>query len=156
MLAPGLPVTDVQSMEESLGGVNGFFLIRLARQFTLVLGLLGLVLAVIGVYGVISYAASRRTHEIGIRMALGASRIDILRMVMRNGVMLVGTGLALGLVLTLLGARVISSLLIGVSSTDPLTLGLVSLLLAAVGMIACFIPARRAMKTEPLIALKYE
>jgi len=155
-LAPALPLTDVQTMEQSLGGVNGFFLFRMGSRFTVVLGLLGLVLAVVGVYSVISYAASQKTHEIGVRMALGAGRGDILKMVLRQGVVLVGAGLLAGLVLTFLAARGIGSLLVGVSPSDPITLVSVALLLAAVGLVASYIPARRAMNIEPLRALKYE
>lgn len=155
-LAPGLPLTDVQTMEQSLGGVNGFFLFRMASRFTVTLGLLGLVLALVGVYSVISYAAAQKTHEIGVRMALGAGRGDILKMVLRQGFVLVGAGLLAGLVLTFLAGRGIGSLLVGVSPSDPVTLVVVALLLAAVGLVASFIPARRAMKIEPLRALKYE
>jgi predicted permease len=155
-LAPGLPVTDVQTMEQSLGGANGFFLYRMASRFTVILGLLGLVLAVVGVYSVISYAASQKTHEIGVRMALGAGRGDILKMILRQGFVLVGAGLLAGLVMTFLAARGIGSLLVGVSPSDPVTLISVAFLLAAVGLVASYIPARRAMNTEPLRALKYE
>src|SRR5579864_8145128 len=155
-LAPALPLTDVQTMEQSLGGANGFFLFRMGSRFTVVLGLLGLVLAVVGVYSVISYAASQKTHEIGVRMALGAGRGDILKMVLRQGFVLVGAGLLTGLVMTFLAARGIGSLLVGVSPSDPVTLVSVALLLAAVGLIASYIPARRAMNVEPLRALKYE
>jgi len=155
-LAPALPLTDVQTMEQSLGGANGFFLFRMGSRFTVVLGLLGLVLAVVGVYSVISYAASQKTHEIGVRMALGADRGDILRMVLRQGFVLVGAGLLTGLVLTFLAARGIGSLLVGVNPSDPITLVSVALLLAAVGLVASYIPARRAMNVEPLRALKYE
>jgi predicted permease len=155
-LAPALPLTDVQTMEQSLGGVNGFFLFRMGSRFTVVLGLLGLVLAVVGVYSVISYAASQKTHEIGVRMALGAGRGDILKMVLRQGFILVGAGLIAGLVLTFLAARGIVSLLVGVSPSDPITLISVGLLLAVVGLVASYIPARRAMNVEPLRALKYE
>jgi predicted permease len=155
-LAPGLPITDVQTMEEALGGANGFFLYRMGSRFTVVLGLLGLVLALVGVYSVISYAASQKTHEIGVRMALGAGRGDILKMVVRQGFILVGAGLLAGLVLTFLAARGIVSLLVGVSPSDPVTLISVALLLAAVGLLASYIPARRAMNIEPLRALKHE
>jgi len=154
-LAPALPLTDVQTMEQSLGGVNGFFLFRMGSRFTVVLGLLGLVLAVVGVYSVISYAASQKTHEIGVRMALGADRGDILKMVLRQGVVLVGAGLLAGLVLSFFAARGFGSLLVGVSPSDPVTLVSVALLLAAVGLVASYIPARRAMNVEPLRALKY-
>jgi predicted permease len=155
-LAPGLPLTDVQTMEQSLGGVNGFFLFRMASRFTVTLGLLGLVLALVGVYSVISYAAAQKTHEIGVRMALGAGRGDILKMVLRQGFVLVGAGLLAGLVLTFIAGRGLGSLLVGVSPSDPVTLIVVALLLAAVGLVASFIPARRAMKIEPLTALKHE
>jgi len=155
-LAPALPLTDVQTMEQELGGVNGFFLFRMGSRFTVVLGLLGLVLAIVGVYSVISYAAAQKTHEIGVRMALGADRGDILKMVVRQGFFLVGTGLIAGLVLTFLAARGIGSLLVGVSPSDPITLISVAILLAVVGLVASYIPARRAMNIEPLRALKYE
>ncbi|HKD81973.1 MAG TPA: ABC transporter permease [Candidatus Angelobacter sp.] len=155
-LAPGIPLVDVQTMEEELGGVNGFFLYRMGSRFTVVLGMLGLLLSLVGVYSVISYAAAQRTHEIGVRMALGAARGDILKMVLRQGFVLVGTGLIVGLVLTFIASRGIGSLLVGVSPSDPLTFLAVTLLLAAVGLAASFIPARRAMKVEPLSALKYE
>ena len=155
-LAPALPLTDVQTMEQELGGVNGFFLFRMGSRFTVVLGQLGLVLAIVGVYSVISYAAAQKTHEIGVRMALGAGRGDILKMVLRQGFILVGAGLIAGLVLTFLAARGIVSLLVGVSPSDPVTLISVALLLAVVGLVASYIPARRAMNIEPLRALKYE
>jgi putative ABC transport system permease protein len=155
-LAPGLPLTDVQTMEQSLGGANGFFLYRMGSRFTVVLGLLGLVLALVGVYSVISYAASQKTHEIGVRMALGADRGDILKMVLRQGFVLIGAGLVSGVVLAFLAGRGIGSLLVGVSPSDPVTLISVALLLAAVGLVASYIPARRAMNIEPLRALKYE
>lgn len=155
-LAPGLPLTDVQTMEESLGGVNGFLLYRIGTRFTVALGLLGLVLALVGVYSVISYAAAQKTHEIGVRMALGAGRGDILKMVLRQGFVLVGAGLIVGLVFTFIAGRGLGSLLVGVSPSDPVTLCVVVLLLGGVGLVASFIPARRAMKTEPLRALKYE
>jgi predicted permease len=155
-LAPGLPLTDVQTMEQGLGGANGFFLFRMGSRFTVVLGLLGLVLALVGVYSVISYAASQKTHEIGVRMALGAGRDDILKMILRQGFVLVGAGLIAGLVLSFLAGRGIRSLLVGVTPSDPVTLISVALLLAAVGLVASYIPARRAMNIEPLRALKYE
>jgi NAD(P)-dependent dehydrogenase (short-subunit alcohol dehydrogenase family) len=101
-------------------------------------------------------AASQKTHEIGVRMALGAGRGDILKMVLRQGLILVGAGLVAGMVLTFLAARGIGSLLVGVTPSDPVTLISVAVLLAAVGLVASYIPARRAMNIEPLRALKYE
>jgi predicted permease len=155
-LAPGLPLTDVQTMQQALGGANGFFLFRMGSRFTVVLGLLGLILALVGVYSVISYAASQKTHEIGVRMALGAGRGDILKMVLRQGFVLVGAGLIAGLILSFFAARGFGSLLVGVSPSDPVTLISVAFLLAVVGLVASYIPARRAMNIEPLRALKYE
>jgi putative ABC transport system permease protein len=155
-LAPGLPLTDVQTMEQALGGVNGFFLYRMCTRFTVALGLLGLMLALVGVYSVISYTAAQRTHEIGVRMALGAARADILKMILRQGFLLVGAGVVAGLLLTFIAGRGIGSLLVGVTPSDPLTLIGVALLLSAVGLLASLIPARRAMNVEPLRALKYE
>ncbi|HET7873414.1 MAG TPA: ABC transporter permease [Terriglobales bacterium] len=155
-LAPSLPLFGVESMEQSLEGANGFFLFRMGTRFTSALGLLGLLLALVGVYGVISYAAAQRTHEIGVRMAMGADRPSILRMVLKQGVFLIGGGLAAGLLLTFAATRGIGSLLVGVSPRDPITLGLAAAFLALVGLLASFIPARRAMNVEPLKALKYE
>ena len=155
-LAPELPVFDVQTMEQALEGVNGLFFIRMATRLTIVLGMLGLLLAIVGVYGVVSYSASQRTHEIGVRMAMGASRADILRMVLKQGFSLVGFGVVAGLVLTFVTGRAVSNMLVGVSPSDPLTLALVTVLLSSISLIASLIPARRAMKVEPLKALRSE
>lgn len=155
-LVPELPIFISQTMEQSLQGGNGFFLFHLGSKLTGALGLLGLALALVGVYGVISYVASQRTHEIGVRMALGASRGTILRMILRQGLVLVGGGVVAGLLLAFLAGRGISNFLVSVSPSDPLTLGLVAVFLTAVGLLASYIPARRAMKVEPLRALKYE
>jgi predicted permease len=155
-MAPGLPLFGLETMEQSLEGVNGLFGFRMGTRFAGALGLLGLVLAIVGVYGVISYAAAQRTHEIGVRMAMGADRRDILKMVLRQGAILVGIGVAVGVGLTLVLARGISGLLVGVSSSDPLTFAAMAAFLAAVGLLASYIPARRAMNVEPLRALKYE
>jgi putative ABC transport system permease protein len=155
-LAPGLPLVSVESMEHSLEGANGLFLFRIGTRFAGALGLLGLILALVGVYGVVSYAAAQRTHEIGVRMALGADRSHILKMVLRQGFILVGLGVVAGLVITFGVTRLIANFLLGVSPYDPLTFAVVSVFLAAVGLTASLIPARRAMKVEPLRALKYE
>jgi predicted permease len=155
-LAPGMPLTDVETMEQSLEGGNGLFLFRMGERFASGLGLLGLVLALVGVYGVISYAAAQRTHEIGVRMALGANRGNILKMVLRQGVYLVGAGIVMGLIAALALTRLFGSFLVGVSPSDPLTFVLAAVFLGSVGLLASYIPARRAMNVEPLRALKYE
>jgi predicted permease len=155
-LEPNLPVFDVGTMQQSLGGANGFFLVRMGAMFAAILGGLGLLLAVVGVYGVVSYAVSLRTHEFGIRIALGAQGKDIWRMVLRQGLALVGIGLAIGLALSLGLTRVLKSLLFQVSTLDPVTFLLVSVLLAGVSLVACYLPARRATKVDPLVALRYE
>ncbi len=155
-LAPNMPVTDVQTMTQSLQGLNGFFIIRFGAQLTAALGLLGLALALVGLYSVVSYAAAQRTNEIGIRMALGAAQGDILKMILRQGVGVLGIGLGIGLLLALLGTRAIANLFVGVKPNDPLTFGVVAILLAVIALLACWIPARRATRVDPLVALRYE
>ena len=114
------------------------------------------VIAMVGVYGVISYSVSQRTHEIGIRMALGASPRDIFRLVVGQGMGLVLIGVGIGLAASLALTRFLESMLFGVSATDPATFAGVALLLAAVALLACYIPARRATRVDPLVALRYE
>jgi len=155
-LDANLPLFDVRTMSNALDGGNGFFLVNMGAVFAGSLGLLGLALAVIGVYGVVSYSASRRTQEIGIRMALGAQRGDILKMIFNQGIGLVGIGVAAGLGFSLLVARAMQNFLFGISAYDPITFAGVSLLLAAVALLACLIPARRATRIDPIIALRYE
>lgn len=155
-LAPDLPIFNAQTMEQQLEGGNGFMVFREGAQQAGMMGLLGLLLAVVGVFGVVSYAAAQRTHEIGIRMALGAGRRDILRLVLRQGVRLVAIGVGLGAAAAWGLTRAMGKLLIGVSSTDPLTYAGAIAVLAAVALLACYIPARRASRVEPLVALRYE
>jgi predicted permease len=155
-LAPDLPIFNAQTMEQELEGGNGFMVFREGAQKAGELGFLGLLLAVVGVFGVVSYAAAQRTHEIGIRMALGAGRRDILRLLLGQGVCLVAIGVALGVAAAWALTRAMAKLLIGVSSTDPLTYAGAVAILAAIALLACYIPARRASRVEPLVALRYE
>ena len=153
--APSMPVFDVQTMTQAVDTVNGLLLFRIGAGLAASLGLLGLVLAVVGVYGVISYSAAQRTHEIGVRMAVGAQPLDILQMVLRQGVLIVCVGLGLGMAAAFASARVLSSFLT-VSPTDPVTYVSVAAVLTLVALCACYIPARRATKIDPMLALRYE
>jgi len=155
-LAPDLPIYDVQTMKQSLWGMDGFFVFRLGAVLAAVMGLIGMTLAVVGVYGVASYSAEQRTHEMGIRMALGAERVDILKLVLRQGMVLVMVGVLCGLVASWALTRTTARLLVGVGATDPLTYASVTLLLAAIALWACYVPARRAMRLDPMAALRYE
>jgi predicted permease len=153
---PNMPASDVETMRQSLEGGNGFFIFRVGAILAAALGLLGLTLAVVGVYGVVSFAASQRTHEIGIRMALGADRLDILRLVLRQGLVLVIAGVLSGVLLAWALTRSMATLLLGVSPTDAVTFVTATLLLAGIGLWACYAPARRAMRLDPMVALRYE
>jgi len=155
-LDPELPLYDVKTMKSHLRDGLALLFVRLGARLATAFGLLGLVLAVVGVYGVVSYAVSQRIHEIGIRMALGASGSDVLKLVVGQGLILTLAGVAIGLVASLTVTRVMTSLLYGVSATDPLTFGVISMLLAGVAVAASFIPARRALKVDPMVALRYE
>ncbi len=151
---PNLPVFAVRSMAEVVDRRTAGT--RATAQIMGVLAGVALMLAAVGIYGVISYSVSQRTHEIGIRMALGASPRDIFKLVVRQGVILVGSGLLLGLVGALALARVMSSVLFGVTSTDVTTYASTVLVLVGAALLACYVPARRATRVDPLVALRYE
>jgi predicted permease len=154
-MAPALPVFEVKTLRQALYSPNGLLIFQVAAALAGIMGILGLILAIVGVYGVLSYVVSRRTREIGVRMAVGARRGDILKIVYRQGMWIVGIGLTLGLAGAFAAARLLSSMIV-VSATDPATYVSVSATLAAIALLACYIPARRAMHVEPMQALRSE
>jgi putative ABC transport system permease protein len=117
---------------------------------------IGLILSLTGIYGVISYNVAQRTQEMGLRLALGAQRWNILALIVRQGTLLMLLGLILGSVASLWITRLLTSLLYGVSAIDPITIGAVALLMMSTALVACLVPARRATKVDPLVALRYE
>jgi predicted permease len=149
-----LPVFGVTTLKSSMQ--LGSIFERLAGTFAGAFGLLALILAAVGIYGVIAYTTRQRTHEIAIRMALGAQRMSIFRLVLGQGLLLTLTGLAAGIAVSLALTSYLKSELFGVTSTDLLTYAAVALLLCLVSLVACYIPARRATKVEPMEALRYE
>jgi predicted permease len=155
-LAPGLPVTGVETMLQQLDESGGLGSLRSSALLAAALGGLGLALAVVGLYCVVSYTAKQRTREIGIRMALGAPPSSIRRLVLCQGVMAVCAGLAAGVVLSLAVAPVVRRFLIGISPTDPIAYAEVAALLVFVTLSASYIPARRAMRVDPTVALRWE
>jgi predicted permease len=151
---PNIPLFEVKSMDQRVSE-------SLARRrfAMLALGLFSgfaVLLAIIGIYGVMSYSVAQRTSELGIRLALGARGIDVLRLILSDGLKLALTGIAVGVVLSFGATRVLSSLLFGVRATDLPTFGVLSGLLIVVSLLACYFPARRATKVDPLVSLRYE
>jgi putative ABC transport system permease protein len=149
-----LPVTRVETMSEM--AASSFAARRFNMSLLSLFAGLALVLAAIGIYGVMSNAVTQRTQEIGIRLALGANASDVLKLIVRSGLMLVIVGVAIGLAGAFALTRLMATLLFGVTPTDGLTIGVVSAVLIGVALLACFIPARRATKVDPLVALRYE
>jgi putative ABC transport system permease protein len=154
---PDLPVYDIKTMEEYLASsvATQRFNAMLLEAFA---GL-ALLLTGIGLYGVIAYAVAQRTHEIGVRMTLGASRSQVVQMVLKSGLQLTGTGIVAGVGLSLIAARfatAFSRLLFGIKPTDALTFAAVIGMVTVVSLLACYIPAYRASKVDPMIALRYE
>jgi putative ABC transport system permease protein len=153
---PEISAMNIETMEHSLEGAFGFFAFRLAAGFATTLGLIGLFLGVVGVYGVVSYAATQRAREIGIRAALGAQPRDILLLVWRQGVRLVVGGVAIGLVVAWILTRSMAHLLVGVTTGDTLTYVTATITLLLIGVTACWIPARRATRVAPMVILRSE
>lgn len=151
---PQLAVAQIQTMDQVISASTT------PRRFNLFLlagfASLALVLSAIGIYGVIAYSVVRRVHEIGIRMALGAQRGDVMRLVVGQGVLLLGIGVVVGILGTLALTRALASFLYGIRPTDPTTFACVVVILVGVALVASYIPARRATKVDPMIALRYE
>jgi putative ABC transport system permease protein len=151
---PDEPMSNVRSMEEIMGASLGDW--RFYMQLLGIFASVAILLAAVGIYGVMSYSVNERTHEIGIRMALGAQPSDVLKLVAKMGLQLTCIGVVVGAALALGLARLISTFLYGVKPSDPITYVAVALALAAVAFLACYIPARRATKVDPMVALRYE
>jgi predicted permease len=151
---PNLPLASVRTMEEVYGksvALTSFTLVMLG-----IAGAMAVALGIIGIYGVISFTVSQRKREIGIRLALGAQRGDVVQMVLSEGATMALVGVAIGMAAALALTRLMTSLLFGVTAHDPLTFGLVGALLMLIALLACYVPARRAMKVDPMVALRYE
>jgi len=153
-LAPDLPITEAKTMKLAIE--DGLWIFRLGAGVAAAMGAIGLILAVVGIYGIVSFSTAQRTREIGIRMALGGSAGDVMRMILQQSVGMVIIGLVVGLLAALGITRLMTQLLIGVSPIDPLTYLAVAGLLSVVALAACWIPARRATRVDPMVALRYE
>ncbi len=151
---PTIPVFDLQTMQNYIGDLlcDQRALAIASTAFSLFV----LLLAALGIYGTLSYSVGQQTHEIGIRMALGAQRRDLLHLIIRQGIWLVLIGGTLGIGVSIAATRFIASLLYGVSPNDPLTFALVCAVLLAISLLARWIPARRAMRVDPMVALRHE
>jgi putative ABC transport system permease protein len=151
---PNQPVTNIMTMEDVLSASLGDY--RFYMELLGIFAGVAVLLAAVGIYGVMSYSVSERTHEIGIRMALSARPGDVLGLVTKLGFKLTSIGVAIGVALAFVVTRLISTFLFGVKPTDPLTYAAVALSLAAIALLACYVPARRAMQVDPMVALRYE
>jgi putative ABC transport system permease protein len=149
-----LPLYDIKTLTEHMN--IPLFPARMAANVLGSFGVLALVLAAIGIYGVMSYVVAGRTREIGLRMALGAQLRQVRQLILRQGMMLAGIGLILGLAVVFVLARFLTSMLYGVSPSDPVTFVGISFLLAMVALLACYLPARRAARIDPMIAIREE
>jgi putative ABC transport system permease protein len=149
-----VPVADFETMERivSESVMQPRFNMVLLSLFSAI----ALLLSAAGIYGVTAYSVTQRTHELGIRIAIGAQLGDVLRLILKQGVAVILIGLAIGLIAAFMLTRLLKSLLFGVTATDPLTFVAIASLLSIVALIACYLPARRATKVDPLVALRYE
>jgi putative ABC transport system permease protein len=148
------PLFEIQALDRVI--VNSIIGLSYVAVMLSVLGAIAMVFSAVGIYGLMAYSVTERTHEIGIRLALGAARKDVLRMLARHGLTLTFTGLGIGLAISIPLARLLSRLIYGVGANDAATFGGTALLLGAVAMVACYVPARRAMSVDPIIALRQE
>jgi predicted permease len=155
-MSPDLPIADLRTMPQSLSGIFGYLIFRLGAIQAGGMGLIGLTLAIVGVYGVVSFSASLRTREIGIRMALGAEPRDVLQLMLGQGVLLVAIGLVTGVAAAAIMTRVLTKILPLVNATDWIIFGAIALGLGALALFACYLPARRATKVPPMTALRHE
>jgi ABC-type antimicrobial peptide transport system permease subunit len=153
-LDPSMAVYNIQTMQEHLR--DAFFLPRLAATLFGVFGAIGLILAAVGLYGVMNYSVSRRTREIGIRMALGAQAVQVQRLIVRQGMVLTLIAVALGLPASFALSKLFTSVLYGVHNNDPVTFTAVPIFLTAIALVACWLPARRAARIDPQIVLRCE
>jgi macrolide transport system ATP-binding/permease protein len=153
---PDIPVADIRNMRDTINGSIGYVMFRVGATQAGAMGVLGLILAVVGVYGVVSYGASQRVREIGIRLALGAQPTDVRQLVLRQGAWLVFAGVACGLVASAVVTIALTRFVVLVSATDPLTFVLVTTTLVVIALVACYLPARRAMRVDPMTALRHE
>jgi ABC-type antimicrobial peptide transport system permease subunit len=151
---PRIPVAGVGTLAEEVD--RSVVDQRLTAQLSSVFSLVAVFLACMGIYGLMSYAVVHRTNEIGIRMALGAQQAQVLRLIMRQGFFLAAAGVVVGVALAFVFMRFLASLLFGVRPVDPVTFVCVALLLMLVSLLACYLPARRAMRVDPVVALRYE
>ena len=148
-----LPVFGVTTLDETVSA--SLAVRRFSMELIALFALTALLLAALGIYGVVAYMVGERTHEIGVRLALGAQGADVMRMVMRHGARLAIAGTAFGLAGALIVSRAMTGLLVGVSPTDPATFALATAMLTVVAMAGCYIPARRALRVDPIVALRY-
>jgi putative ABC transport system permease protein len=153
-LDPAQPVAEVRTVADIID--ESLSRSRLNTVILATFAAVALILAAVGIYGVMAYSVTQRTHEFGIRMALGAGRFEVLRMVLRHGLLVAGAGVAIGLAAAYFLTRVLTTLLFGVTSTDPATFAGVSIVLVAIALAATYVPARRATRVDPMVALRYE